>query len=394
MNGFVLQLLWYLLYFFHIEMIGTIEKGAGKRVLTFVLGFFLLLSSLLIGSGAAWLCICLLLLLYGLFFGQEAFLGQWRQMAVPGMVLAGASLLPEEGQFLVNGFLLLLFFCLPAKQRGYLRWWNGAVFGALLGLVSWFVYLVQSGKVGAGERLSLALVWGGLFLEYLFFALLEGIFQFYRRDFDFQSQYFQGEVLHQQYEEIRKIYSDMRGWRHDYHNHLQVLKAQLALGKLSQAGSYLDELEKSLNQVDDYMKSGNQMADAILNGKLSLAGEKGISVTCKARLPEQLSMSDVDLCVILGNLLDNALEACEQIPADKRFLRIYMAVNKFQLYISIQNSAKEDLNFKEKHYISTKRGNHGLGMKRVQAAVEKYQGFLRLANEPGIFAAEVTMPLK
>ena len=70
-----------------------------------------------------------------------------------------------------------------------------------------------------------------------------------------------------------------------------------------------------------------------------------------------------------------------------------MKVNKSQLYFSIQNSAKEDPDFNEQNYITKKRGNHGLGMKRVQTAVEKYQGYLNLANEPGIFAAEVTIPL-
>lgn len=71
MNGFVLQLLWYLLYFIHIEMFGTIQKGAGKRILTFFLGFFLLLASYWMNSAVAWLCICLLMLLYDLFFDQE-----------------------------------------------------------------------------------------------------------------------------------------------------------------------------------------------------------------------------------------------------------------------------------------------------------------------------------
>ena len=111
-------------------------------------------------------------------------------------------------------------------------------------------------------------------------------------------------------------------------------------------------------------------------------------------LPAELSVEDVDLCVILGNLLDNALEACEQIAADQRFLRIYMNVNKSQMYLSVQNAAKEDLDFNERNYITNKRGSHGFGMRRVRTAVEKYDGFLHLANEPGIFAAEVTMPLK
>ena len=126
------------------------------------------------------------------------------------------------------------------------------------------------------------------------------------------------------------------------------------------------------------------MTDAILNSKLSLAEQRGIRVNCKAILPKELSIEDVDLCVLLGNLLDNALEACEKIPEEQRFLRIYMVVNKSQLYISIQNSAKEELDFNEKNYISTKRGNHGLGMKRVKALADKYEGYLTLANEPGI----------
>ena len=75
------------------------------------------------------------------------------------------------------------------------------------------------------------------------------------------------------------------------------------------------------------------------------------------------------------------------------FLRIYIVVNKSQLYASIQNSAREELDFNERNYISTKRGNHGLGMKRVKALADKYDGYLTLANEPGIFAAEVTLPL-
>lgn len=70
-----------------------------------------------------------------------------------------------------------------------------------------------------------------------------------------------------------------------------------------------------------------------------------------------------------------------------------MTVNKSQLYLSIQNSAKAEPDFEERNYISKKRGNHGLGMKRVQTATEKYHGYLNLANEPGIFAAEVTMPI-
>lgn len=238
------------------------------------------------------------------------------------------------------------------------------------------------------------LLWSGILLEVLLFLALEGTLYSYKTGFEHQAERFQKDVMGHQYEEIKSIYMNMRGWRHDYHNHLQVMKAQLDLGNTKEARQYLDELERDLDRVDTYIKSGNLMVDAILNSKLSLAQQRKIEVNCKAQVPEELTVEDVDLCVILGNLLDNAIEACEQVASARRFLRIYMVVHKSQLYLSVQNAAKEDLSFEERNYITNKRGNHGFGMRRVKAAVDKYEGFLTLANEPGIFAAEVTMPVK
>ena len=188
------------------------------------------------------------------------------------------------------------------------------------------------------------------------------------------------------------MYLNMRGWRHDYHNHIQSVKAYLALGQTTQAQSYLDELDADLTQVDAYIRSGNLMVDAVLNSKLSLAKKAEIRVECTTQLPEALVLTDTDLCVLLGNLLDNAIEACQQIEPERRWLRVYMALNKQQLYISVQNAAKEILNFNERNYVTSKRGQHGLGLMRVKLLVDKYEGYLNLQNEPGIFAAEVTLP--
>lgn len=242
----------------------------------------------------------------------------------------------------------------------------------------------------AGPPASAALALLAAFGSY---ALVTGGYARLRRGFESSAERFQQEVLSRQYDEIRAIYLDMRGWRHDYHNHLQVMKAELAAGQLAELSAYLDELEADLDRVDTYVKSGNLMVDAILNFKLSLAERDGVAATCKARVPDALTVDDVDLCVILGNLLDNAIEACAALPADGRWLRVYVAARGSQLYASIQNSAVEDPSFNQRNYISEKRGNHGLGMKRVAAVVEKYEGFLNLANEPGVFAAEVSLPL-
>ena len=186
---------------------------------------------------------------------------------------------------------------------------------------------------------------------------------------------------------------NMRGWRHDYHNHLQSLKAYLQLGQYKEADAYLFELEKDLDSVDALVKSGNLMVDAILNSKLTIAKQKQIHVQCKAHVAKHIAIRDIDLCVIIGNLLDNAIEACEMLEEKERFIRIYIEIVKQQLYMSFTNAAMEDLNFNQKSYISEKRGNHGHGMKRVKLTVERYDGYLNLQNEPGVFVSEVMLPI-
>ncbi|MBU3207489.1 GHKL domain-containing protein [Clostridium algidicarnis] len=203
---------------------------------------------------------------------------------------------------------------------------------------------------------------------------------------------FQRKLLSHQYAEIKDIYMNMRGWRHDYHNHLQTMKAYLSMNELKELDEYLFKVEKDLDAVDNLVKSGNVMMDAILNSKISIMKRHNIEVDFKAILPGDLKINDVDLCVMVSNLLENAIESCVQIPGNRRFIRIYTEVYGSQFYMSIQNSSKDNLDFNARNYISNKRGEHGFGMKRVQLLVDKYNGFLNLQNEPGIFASEITIP--
>ena len=104
-------------------------------------------------------------------------------------------------------------------------------------------------------------------------------------------------------------------------------------------------------------------------------------------------MSDIDLCVILGNLIDNAVESCEKVAEGSRFLRLYIGVFKKQLYLSVTNATAETVRKIDAAYISTKRGNHGHGLKRIDRVVEKYGGYVNRQNEPGVFATEILLPL-
>ena len=204
---------------------------------------------------------------------------------------------------------------------------------------------------------------------------------------------YQRELIEIHYAEVENMYRQMRGWRHDYRSHIQTMKAHAAEGDWEAVRAYLDTLETDLATVDTVVKTGNPMADAILNSKISLARSKGIPVQADASIPVALKISELDLCVILGNLIDNAMESCEKVEEGQRFLRLYIGVLKQQLYLSISNATTETVRKIDAAYISTKRGNHGHGLKRIDRVVEKYGGYVNRQNEPGVFATEILLPL-
>ena len=141
------------------------------------------------------------------------------------------------------------------------------------------------------------------------------------------------------------------------------------------------------------LKTGNVMVDAILNSKLTLIQERHIQTDATALVPEDIPISGIDLSVLIGNLLDNAMEACMQMPESERFIRIYIDIVKKQLYISVTNSMNGQARKTGGHFTSDKQGHHGFGLLRIDSIVQKYGGFLNRQTENGVFATEVMLPL-
>ncbi len=221
---------------------------------------------------------------------------------------------------------------------------------------------------------------------YLLYRLYEHIYE--RRITSYQNKLLKNEV-----EEVHNLYLTMRGWRHDYHNHMQSLKAYLAMDSLKEAKEYLDQLEQELDDINLLFNTGNLNADAVLNSKISLALKKGIQVDYRAAVPETLPVLDIDLCAVLGNLIDNAVESCEKVDKDSRFIRLYIGTLRSQLYVSVSNATNEHVRRLDEEYITSKRGNHGHGLKRINRIVEKYGGYINRKNEPGVFVTEIMLPL-
>lgn len=204
---------------------------------------------------------------------------------------------------------------------------------------------------------------------------------------------YQNELIQTHYAEVENMYRQMRGWRHDYRNHIQTMKSYAAEGDLAAISRYLDELDVDLKTVDTVIKTGNRMADAILNSKISLARARHIPVNAAAQIPYALHISEIDLCVILGNLFDNAIEASLALPEDRRMIRVYMDMKGSQLYISFTNfTAQKKQEKTGGRFRSTKGKGRGFGLARIDAVVERLGGYVRRASEDGAFTTELLLP--
>lgn len=200
---------------------------------------------------------------------------------------------------------------------------------------------------------------------------------------------FENEILQKYYAEAENMYTKMRGWRHDYRHHIQTMKVHAANGEYEEIDRYLNMLDEDLTNVETVIRTGNPMADAILNSKLSLAEERKIRVKAEAKIPVSLTVSEIDLCIVIGNLLDNAMEACMELPQEERLIRIYMEMKGNYLYLALTNTAAGR---KKQGFFTTKGEGHGLGLSRVDSVVKKYGGYVTRASEDGAFSTEILLP--
>ena len=204
---------------------------------------------------------------------------------------------------------------------------------------------------------------------------------------------YQHELIETHYREVDNMYRKMRGWRHDYRNHIQAMKAYAASEDWDAIKRYLDLLDDDLASVDTVIKTGNAMTDAILNSKISLANSKNIKVIADACIPVKLQLSEIDLCCIIGNLFDNAIEASVKLPEDRRVIRVYMDLRNTQLYISFTNfTAGKKMQKEGKLFRSTKGEGHGFGLIRIDSIVERLDGYISRNSEDGAFTTEILLP--
>ena len=188
----------------------------------------------------------------------------------------------------------------------------------------------------------------------------------------------------------------MRGLRHDLKHHLSEIRLLSEQGKAREVAAYVQNMQANLLSEGEHISSGNADIDSLVNLLLERAKRELESVRCRVSVPRELDMTPFDWNIILGNLMDNAIEAAEK--SEDRFLQIRIRYQRGMLFIQIRNSYSGERIMSEGRYLSTKdydRGDdalvHGLGIRNVRRIVEKYDGSMEISSADGIFDVRIMM---
>lgn len=203
---------------------------------------------------------------------------------------------------------------------------------------------------------------------------------------------YQQNLLNTHYQEVENMYKDIRKWRHNYRNHLQILNAYAENDDLQSIKKYLKELDDNLHSIAPVIRTGNKMTDAIVNSKVSISKSNEIKTVVDVNISQMFNISEVDLATIIGNLFDNAIEASMELPPEERYIRLYMTMKGPKLYISFTNFTAQKKQKKFGNiFKSTKGINRGLGLVSVDEIIERYDGYISRNSEDNAFTTEVLL---
>lgn len=185
---------------------------------------------------------------------------------------------------------------------------------------------------------------------------------------------------------------ELRRFRHDYKNHMIVVNAFLESGQVREAREYLESVNNGINGIINKIKTGNFVSDAILNHKAVSAAKNAIGIVFSGMIPS-VGIRNEDLCTILANLVDNAVEACEKLTAETKTVEIEGNTVNGYFLLSVSNPVVDGDKISFKTTKKNKK-NHGIGLKNIERTVKKYEGAVTVSCEANVFTADIRMKLQ
>ncbi|MBQ7674143.1 MAG: GHKL domain-containing protein [Alphaproteobacteria bacterium] len=226
------------------------------------------------------------------------------------------------------------------------------------------------------------------------FFLIRQIMKMQRREYEYKIIEEKMRIEKSRAEDAEAIWDNIQRFRHDMKNHFSIIKCKLNEGDIKSCEKYIDEIYPVVEKVGNLTHTGNSIIDYLINTKLS--DDKGIQIIVSGYTEIFNDIESADLVSLLGNILDNALEAVEKIsnPKDKRIELHFLQSNKNRI-ILCKNSIESSVLKNNKDLKTTKKGGaHGYGNKIVSSISEKYGGFAEYLESDGMFCVQILMPGK
>lgn len=205
------------------------------------------------------------------------------------------------------------------------------------------------------------------------------------------------DILTRYHDELGVVYQQMRTWRHDFHHHLQTIQGLLELGSVDKALQYLDKCTEEYHAFERFTATGNLLIDALISIKMSYARSMHIDACAHVVLPEHMPLADTQFCSMLGNLLDNAIEACMRLgEGSERKIVLTIEPSNANLLIELMNTAPMDAALSPAGNLPTTKADasqHGLGLQSVDSIIDQAGGYCSRTLTDGAFQTDVVLPL-
>lgn len=394
------------------------EKRNGKRGL--VLGY--VLYYIIVAAEWLWICIPLLTFSINIFFEalQTSFYESSMRKRFLGVAFVIAFLMLNESICVI----ITGFFQFSMVEKGAYSSEVGMLCYPILPLI--FTLLYRQRKKSKGNirfPMSYCIIvvcvplsciyimfllfslrdiqkWQLMSVAVILFAMFSSVLLLYEKQMKFYSEENKRQVLEVQNSYYRKQMEYMistenatRSLRHDIKNHLMSITSLAKKNDSPAVIEYIDKLYHYFQPLAGSVSSGNVVVDSILNGKLALATEKGIKVNMTVSIPMELSIHDVDITILLGNLLDNAIENFDNESDDA--VELDMKYDKGRLFIRLTNPYSGMAQKGEGDFRTRKedKKNHGFGLQNVHYVVDKYAGEMKIEKEGNVFLVEILLYL-
>ncbi|WP_343208334.1 sensor histidine kinase [Anaerolentibacter hominis] len=196
------------------------------------------------------------------------------------------------------------------------------------------------------------------------------------------------------YRNLEASVKALRELRHDMQTHMHVMRGLLEIGDDVKLKEYFNSVEERFRADNIVFATDNTMLNAMLTSKQMTAGEYRINMTFSYATQRSIPLAPLDLCSLIGNLIDNGIEACRKVmDDDARYIDLFVGEKGDMVYIKMKNSSNGIYNWDDGELRTTKTGGrHGIGLKRIRKIAESAGGFFDVNPRPDEFTAVVMLP--